>query len=175
MKMKKTIALMIVAIFFFACKSKSAATSTPVKNEPVASTKLDRSSQVAIKGDWVITNVTYPGSDYIKVNSFQIADSQCFVGSTWHFISNNNKGNMSLTKSDCPAFSSPIVWSINKDGIFVLKIVEAGVKSKTVTQGYLLRVDNQTETSFQLIDTINFGGQNKEVTYQFEKIISTKN
>ena len=124
MKMKKTIALMIVAIFFFACKSKSAATSTPVKNEPVASTKLDRSSQVAIKGDWVITNVTYPGSDYIKVNSFQIADSKCFVGSTWHFISNNNKGNMSLTKSDCPEFSSPIVWSINKDGIFVLPELE---------------------------------------------------
>jgi hypothetical protein len=162
--MKKTVALMIVAILFFACKSTSG-TSTPV-----ASTKLDKSSQVGIKGDWKITNVTYPGSDYIVVNSFQIADSKCFVGSTWHFISNNNKGNMSLTKLGCPAFSSPIVWSINKEGVFVLKIVEAGTKSKTVTQGYLLRVANQTDTSFQLIDTINVGGQNKEVTYQFEKI-----
>ena len=113
--------------------------------------------------------MTYPGSDYIKVNSFQIADSKCFVGSTWNFISNNNTGNVSLTKSDCPAFSSPIVWSINKEGVFVLKIVEAGVKSKAVTQGYLLRVANQTETSFQLIDTINAGGQTKEVRYQFEK------
>lgn len=173
--MKKTIILLMVAVVLFACKSTSTTTSTPVKSEPVANTKLDKSSQVAIKGDWVITNVTYPGSDFIKVNSFQIADSKCFIGSTWHFISNNNKGNMSLTKSDCPAFSSPIVWSINKDGVFVLKIVEAGVKSKTVTQGYLLRVANQTETSFQLIDTINVGGQNKEVTYQFEKIITTKN
>jgi hypothetical protein len=173
--MKKTITLMVLAILFFACKSKSGTTSEPVKNAPVASTKLDKSSQVAIKGDWVITNVTYPGSDYIKVNSFQIADSKCFVGSTWHFISNNNKGNMSLTKSDCPAFSSPIVWSINKEGVFVLKIVEAGTKSKTVTQGYLLRVANQTENSFQLLDIINVGGQNKEVTYQFVKIISTKN
>jgi hypothetical protein len=147
-----------MVILLFACKSTS-----------VTSTKLDKSSQVAIKGNWVITSVTYPGSDYIKVNSFQIADSKCFVGSTWNFISNNNKGNVSLTKSDCPAFSSPIVWSINKEGIFVLKIVEAGVKSKAVTQGYLLRVANQTETSFQLIDTINAGGQTKEVRYQFEK------
>ena len=162
--MKKLITLMIVAILFFACKSASG-TSTPV-----ASTKLDKSSQVGIKGDWKITSVTYPGSDYIVVNSFQIADSKCFVGSTWHFISNNNKGNMSLTKAGCPAFSSPIVWSINNEGVFVLKIVEAGTKSKTVTQGYLLRVANQTETSFQLIDTINVGGQSKEVTYQFEKI-----
>jgi hypothetical protein len=147
-----------MVILLFACKSTS-----------VTSTKLDKSSQVAIKGNWVITSVTYPGSDYIKVNSFQIADSKCFVGSTWNFISNNNKGNVSLTKSDCPAFSSPIVWSINKEGIFVLKIVEAGVRSKAVTQGYLLRVANQTETSFQLIDTINAGGQTKEVRYQFEK------
>lgn len=149
---------MIVAVLLFACKSTS-----------VTNTKLDRSSQVGIKGDWVITNVSYPGSDYIAVNSFQVADSKCFVGSTWHFISNNNKGNMSLTKTGCPAFSSPIVWSINKEGVFVLKIVEAGTKAKKVTQGYLLRVANQTGTSFQLIDTINVGGQNKEVTYQFEK------
>ena len=167
--MKKIIILLLLTVVLFACKSKSGTTTTPVKNEPVASTKLDKSSQVAIKGNWIITSVTYPGSDYIKVNSFQIADSKCFVGSTWNFISNNNKGSMSLTKADCPAFSSPIVWSINKEGVFVLKIVEAGTKSKTVTQGYLLRVANQTETSFQLIDTINVGGQTKEVTYQFEK------
>lgn len=168
--MKKIIVLMIVGVLLFACKSASSTTTEPVKSEPVASTKLDKSSQVAIKGDWKITSVSYPGSDYIAVNSFQIADSKCFVGSTWHFISNNNKGNMSLTKSDCPAFSSPIVWSINKDGLFVLKIVEAGVKSKNVTQGYLLTVANQTETSFQLIDKIVVGGQKKDITYQFEKI-----
>ena len=166
--MKKIITLLLLTVVLFACKSKSG-TTTPVKNEPVASTKLDKSSQVAIKGNWVITSVTYPGSNYIKVSSFNIADTNCLVGSTWNFISNNNKGSMSLTKTDCLAFSSPIVWSINKEGVFVLKIVEAGTKSKTVTQGYLLRVANQTETSFQLIDTINVGGQTKEVTYQFEK------
>lgn len=157
--MKKIITLTIVAVLLFACKSTS-----------VTSTKLDKSSQVAIKGDWKITSVTYPGSDYLAVNSFQVADSKCFVGSTWSFISNNNKGSMALTKAGCPAFSSAIVWSINKEGVFVLKIIDAGVKSKTVTEGYLLRLANQTETSFQLIDKINVGGQNKEVTYQFEKI-----
>jgi len=167
--MKKIITLLLLSVVLFACKSKSGTTAAPVKSEPVASTKLDKSSQVAIKGNWVITSVTYPGSDYIKVSSFNIADTNCFVGSTWNFISNNNKGSMSLTKTDCLAFSSPIVWSINKEGVFVLKIVEAGTKSKTVTQGYLLRVANQTETSFQLIDKINVGGQTKEVTYQFEK------
>ena len=135
----------------------------------MANTKLDKTSQVAIKGNWKIVSVSYPGSNYFKVDSFGIADSQCFVGSAWSFISNNNKGNMSLTKADCPAFNSPIVWSINKDGMFVLKIVNPGVKSKDVKSGYLLKVANQTETSFQLIDKIDVGGQQKEIVYQFEK------
>ncbi|MBP6759866.1 MAG: hypothetical protein KA133_11490, partial [Flavobacterium sp.] len=74
-----------------------------------------------------------------------------------------------LTKADCAAFSSPIVWSVNKEGQFVLKILDAGEKAKKVRDGYVLRVANQTETSFQLIDIINVGGQSKEVTYQFEK------
>jgi hypothetical protein len=168
--MKKTIALMLVAVLLFACKSTSSTASTPVKSEPVANTKLDKSSQVGIKGDWKITSVSYPGSDYIVVNSFQIADSKCFVGSTWHFISNNNKGNMALTKAGCSAFSSPIVWSVNKDGQFVLKVLNAGEKAKKVRDGYLLRVANQSETSFQLVDNINVGGQNKDIVYQFEKI-----
>lgn len=156
--MKKIIALMMVAVLLFACKSTS-----------VTSTKLDRSSQVSIKGNWVITNITTPGSNYIAINSFQIADSKCFIGSTWNFISNNNKGSMNLTKSDCPAFSSPIVWSVNKESQFVLKILDAGEKAKKVRDGYVLRLANQTETSFQLIDNVNIAGQNKEVIYQFEK------
>jgi hypothetical protein len=66
-----------------------------------------------MKGNWVISSVSYPGSEYIKVNSFQIADSQCFEGSTWKLVSNNNKGNMSLTKY--APFSSPITWFVNRE------------------------------------------------------------
>ena len=157
--MRKVILLCTLTVLLFACKSAA----------PVAATKLDRSSQVAIKGNWQITAVSYPGSQYIKVTSFGIADSQCFVGSNWSFISNNNKGTMALTKSNCPAFESPIVWSINREANFILRIVEPGVKSKTVTSGYILRVANQTETSFQLIDKINVGGKLTDVVYDFQR------
>jgi hypothetical protein len=77
---------------------------------------------------------------------------------------------MSLTGVGCPAFSSPIVWSINKEGVFGLKFIDPGMKSKKVTRGYLLRIANQSPASFQLIDRIDVGGQQKEVTYQFEKV-----
>ena len=164
--MKKIIFICMIATMFFACKSASSTAST---GAPTLSTKLDRPTQVAIKGDWVLTNVSYPGSEYIKVTSFDLADSKCFIGSTWKFISNNNKGTMNLTSASCTSFTSPIVWSINNQGLFVLKIVDPGLKSKNVRSGYLLKVAGLTDNSFQLIDNINVGGQNKDVTYQFQR------
>ncbi|WP_343695532.1 lipocalin family protein [Flavobacterium sp.] len=165
--MKKIIFICLVSTMFFACKSASSTASS--SEATTLSTKLDRKTQVALKGNWVLTNVTYPGSDYIKVNSFDLADSKCFIGSTWSFISNNNKGTMALTSPSCTSFSSPIVWSINNQGMFVLKILDAGEKAKKVRDGYLLKVGGVTESSFQLIDNINVGGQVKDVTYQFQR------
>jgi hypothetical protein len=157
--MKKVILLCTLAVLMFACKSTS-----------VTATKLDRPSQVEIKGDWQITSVTFPGSDYIKVNSFQIADSKCFEGSAWKFVSNNNTGKMTLTKLDCPAFSSPITWFVNKEGQFILKILDAGEKAKKVREGYVLNLANQSKNSFQLIDRIEVGGKMTDVVYQFQKV-----
>lgn len=156
--MKKIILLAAMSFLLFSCKTSS-----------VTDKKLDRSAQVAIKGNWVISSVSYPGSEYITVNSFQLADSKCFVGSTWKFVSNNNKGNMALTKYDCPVFSSPITWLVNSQGQFVLKILDAGEKARKVRDGYVLYIANQTETSFQLIDKINVGGKMTDVVYQFQK------
>ena len=157
--MKKLFLLSALTIFFVSCKSKS-----------VTNTAVDNKTERMMKGDWVISSVTYPGSEYIKVQSFNLADSQCFEGSNWKLISNNNKGDMALTKSDCMAFSSPISWFVNKEGQFVLKVLNAGEKAKKVRDGYILNVANQTENSFQLVDKINVGGKMTEVVYQFEKL-----
>jgi hypothetical protein len=158
--MKRLILCGVLALALVGCKSTSA-----------TSTKLDRSSQSDIKGNWSITSVTYPGSDYIKVNSFGLADAKCFEGSSWKFVSNNNKGQMNINPSaDCMEFSSPITWFVNKEGQFVLKVLNAGEKAKKVRDGYVLRLANQTETSFQLLDKINVGGKDTDVVYQFTKL-----
>ena len=156
--MKKIILISLLAILILSCKSKSA-----------TDTKLDSKTQVAMKGNWTVTSVTYPNSSMMKVNSFELADSQCFVGSTWKFVSNNNKGTMGLTKMGCPTFSSPITWFVNKEGQLILKILDAGEKAKKVRDGYVLRLENQTDASFQLIDKIDVGGKLTDVVYQFQK------
>ncbi len=156
--MKKAMLLFAMSVFLLSCKSQS-----------VTSTKVDNKTERAIKGNYSITSVTYPGSDVIKVSSFSLADSQCFVGSTWKFVSNNNKGVMALTNPNCPTFESPITWFINKEGQFVMKVLAAGEKAKKVREGYILNVANVTETSFQLLDRIDVGGKLTNVTYQFQK------
>jgi hypothetical protein len=154
--------VVVISTLLLSCK-----TTVPTNG---TSTGSDRKLQSALKGIWKITGISYPGSEYIKVNSFHIADSKCLMGSTWQFIPNNNKGIMTMNSADCQAFTSSIVWNISKEGVFGLKFIDSGVKSKNVSQGYLMRFTTQTPTSFQLVDQINVGGQQKEITYQFEKV-----
>lgn len=149
--MKKLLSLCVLLLVLVSCGS------------------IDHKSQTGLKGDWTITSVTYPGSDYIKVTSFDVADSQCFVGSSWNFVANNNKGTMSVAKAGCPSFSSPIVWTVTKTGDFTLKITE-GEKAKRVSEGYFLKMQNQTESSFQLVDNVTVGGKTVAVTYTFSKL-----
>ena len=157
--MKKLFLMAVLAVTFASCKSTSA-----------TNTKVDNKTERLMKGDWVISSVSYPGSEVIKVTSFQLADSKCFEGSTWKFVSNNNKGDMALTKVGCADFSSPITWFVNKEGQFVLKVLSAGEKAKKVRDGYVLNIANQTESSFQLVDKINVGGKMTDVVYKFKKV-----
>ena len=157
--MRKVILMFALAVVFGSCKSTSA-----------TNTKVDSKSHTAIKGNWILNSVSYPSSDVIKVNSFGLADSKCFEGSTWKFVSNNDTGTMTLNAADCPQFSSPIKWFVNKDGQFVLKVLNAGEKAKKVRDGYILSVANQTTESFQLVDKINVGGKMTDVVYQFQKV-----
>ena len=158
--MKKIVFIVVMSVFALACKPK----------QTVTNTKLDNKSERLIKGDWQISSVSYVGSDVFKVTSFNIADAKCFEGSQWNFVSNNNTGEMALNKSNCVAYGSRITWFINKDGNFVMKFLNEGVKAKHTVGGYVLRVANQSETSFQLIDKAAVGSNSAEIVYQFDKI-----
>ena len=155
--MKKTVFFLLFITVLISCKSTS-----------TVNTKLDNKTERILKGDWVVISVDFPGSEYIKANSFNLADSKCFVGSNWSFISNNNKGEMSINNpnTNCKNFSSPITWYINKESNFIFKIIN-DYKSKNVDTGFVLQLNNVTETSFELIDKINVAGQTKKITYKF--------
>lgn len=151
---------MLFLATFVACKSTA----------PTVNTKLDNKTERMLKGNWAITSVSYPGDDFFKVNSFNLADSKCFIGSNWNFISNNNKGTMSVNNPNttCKEFSSPITWYINREGNFVLKIINDH-KAKEVNYGFVLNVNDVTENSFNLVDKINVSGAIKNIKYTFQR------
>ena len=153
--MKKTVFIIVMSILALACKPK----------QTVTNTKLDNKSERLIKGDWQVSSVSYVGSDVFKVTSFNIADAKCFEGSQWNFVSNNNTGEMVLNKANCVTYGSRITWFINKDGNFVMKFLTEGVKAKHTAGGYVLRIANQTETSFQLIDRASVGSNSADIVY----------
>ncbi len=155
--MKKFILIFAVSVLILSCKSTS-----------VTETKLDTKTQAGLKGTWTIASVTFPSSNVIKVNSFDTADSQCFVGSSWKLVANNNRGNFSLNSPQCTSYSTPITWFVNSDKQFVMKILDDS-KSRKVKDGYVLRVANITSNSFQLVDQIDVAGKATDVVYQFNR------
>lgn len=159
--MKQLLILSVLLSFLTACNT--------VKQNERKMAEMDLATQKKLKGNWQIADITFPDRENFKIKSFQIADAKCFIGSQWNFIPNNNTGSLSINKSECPQFNSPIVWSINKDGTFSLKFVSKGTKSKKITEGYKLRVNNVSNNSFDLIDDVNVEGSQKELIYRFQK------
>ena len=49
-----------------------------------------RLKEKVIKGNWTLSNVTYSKTGDYNVTLFRDTSKECFEGSTWRFIPNNN-------------------------------------------------------------------------------------
>ena len=122
-----------------------------------------------LKGNWEVTSVDYEKGYKIKPFD-EGADAKCFVGSQWNLIPNNNTGSYSLSGGgDCPTVTRAIKFDVSKDKEFSFKVIDAGVKAKNVTAGYVLDFQNQTPTSFTLVQNVPFEGKILKVYYNFTK------
>jgi len=153
--MQRLFYVLLVTLFLASCK-------TPT------SSKLDAKTTNALKGTYQVTDVSFEGGSMFKVKVFEIADSKCFIGSKWNFIANNNKGSIALDAAGCPSYESKTTWFINKDGNFVLKILDEN-KARKVTEGYVLGLRNINENGFQLVERVNVAGKMSDLVFQFSK------
>lgn len=129
-----------------------------------------RAEFLEMKGDWQITSINYDQNYKIKPFD-QGADANCFVGSQWHLVPNNNTGSYTVNGSnECPSFTQPISFQVQNGTTFLFKQVPQDVKRKQVTQGYELTLVGQTENSFSLEQNIPFDGENVRVVYNFQRV-----
>lgn len=128
-----------------------------------------RADFMKLKGSWEISSVDY--DKQCKIKPFdEGADAQCFVGSQWNLVPNNNTGSYALAGGgDCPTVTRAIKFDVNSEKQFSFKVIDAGIKAKNVTAGYVLDFQNQTPTSFTLVQNVPFEGKILKVYYNFTK------
>ncbi len=131
---------------------------------------VDKRAKVALNGVWSMTSVSYPDSEKNQINSFGLFDSKCFEGSVWKFDTNEEKGEIVLTKTDCMTWGSSIEWSVNQEQQLVIKIMNNSVVNQSGKDVFILKLTNQTRDSFQLVEKVNLDGVTTEVVYAFRKL-----
>ncbi|HBR11952.1 MAG TPA: hypothetical protein DD740_07065 [Chryseobacterium sp.] len=131
-----------------------------------------RAEVMKLKGEWTISDVDYNKSYSIKPFD-EGADINCFVGSAWKLIPNNYTGTYSLNGGgSCPVKTQAITFSVDKYSNVSIKKVGEGEKAKKVGAGYMLRLENPTDNSFTLVQSLNADGSPMDVRYNFVRTSS---
>lgn len=168
--MKKLFLLSVLgsSLIVTSCKTNNAATNSGSVSAQEAQTR--RADALKMKGTWQIVSVNYDKS--FKIKPFdEGADAQCFVGSQWKLIPNNYTGTYTLNGGgDCPSVSQPISFEVTKNNEFKFKKLIDGSKSKAVTAGYVLELQNLSQDQFTLVQNVAFEGQSLRVSYNFQRI-----
>tara|TARA_R110000868_G_scaffold97875_2_gene269229 strand:- start:4843 stop:5322 length:480 start_codon:yes stop_codon:yes gene_type:complete len=136
--------------------------------------KTVRESKKVIKGDWTLSSITYSTAGKYNVTLLNDTSKDCFEGSTWQFIPNNNTGTYSINDTSCSTGSRNFVFAIQeidtKTGLydFLLKPTNEKQKSET-NQGFRLSLTSLSDTMMQWKQTVSVDGKPFAITMSFNK------
>lgn len=136
--------------------------------------KTVRDSKKVIKGNWVLNKIDYSQLGTFNVKLLNDASKDCFVGSSWQFVPNNNTGIYTINNSQCSIGDRYFVFTIdevNKEtGLydFLLKPTDEKHKSET-KQGFRLSLVQLSDSNMQWEQTVNVDGKPFTITMNFVK------
>ncbi|AZQ44381.1 lipocalin family protein [Nonlabens ponticola] len=127
-----------------------------------------------VGGNWTIDSVTYSGNGQFESTLLQDVTGQCFEGSMWYFVANNNRGNYSIEDPSCTTGTRNFIWSVpgSKDiieGDLLIKPTGDNYKSET-DAGYRVNVKNITENSMTWNQSVLVDGRTVIVSMNFRKL-----
>ncbi|MEO6723061.1 MAG: hypothetical protein ABIN67_22035 [Ferruginibacter sp.] len=141
-----------------------------------AASKEGRSMKKTINGDWTLQTINVEGiNSKFKAKVFNEADFNCFIGSTWNFVSNNSMGSYTLAggASGCDAITRNIRWSIYEpkgaEKEFQFKRLDEKKNPMDDNNGFRLSVGALSENTMQLRSSITFEGKSGTFVYNFVK------
>ena len=134
-------------------------------------TKVVRSTQKGLKGNWILSSITTDQGNLVNIKElFNQASPDCFEGSKWNFVNNNNSGTYTFQNAGCNASANSIKWFMEENGDevnFLWKFIPEGIKAKDVKTGYMMKLLSQSETEFTLAQDANFEGGIITIYYHF--------
>lgn len=137
-------------------------------------TKTVRDSKKVIKGDWTLTSIDYSETGIYSITLFNDASKNCFEGSTWHFVPNNNTGIYNITSSECSTGERYFVFTIDEidkmTGLYDFLLKPTNKKSKSETnQGFRLKLNALSDTQMQWQQTVLVGNKPFNIIMNFTK------
>lgn len=154
----KKIILLLLTIGFMSC----------------GTSKTVRVSKKVIKGDWTLSTITYSQPGKYNVTLLNDTNKDCFEGSTWQFVPNNNTGSYNINDSSCSTGLRSFVFTIQEvdaaTGLydFLLKPTDEKHKSET-NQGFRLSLTSLSDTYMQWQQTVSVDGKPFTITMNFNK------
>lgn len=137
--------------------------------------KTVRVSKKVIKGEWTLSSILYSTAGKYNVTLLNDTSKDCFEGSTWQFIPNNNTGTYTINETSCSTGTRNFVFTIqevNKEtGLydFLLKPTDEKQKSET-NQGFRLKLTSLSDTAMQWQQTVSVDAKPFTITMNFNKI-----
>lgn len=140
-----------------------------------SASKEGRTMKHSINGEWMLQSINVQGiTAKFKATVFNEADYNCFIGSTWTFVSNNSMGMYTLPgTAGCGALTRNIRWSISEptgeEKKFQFKRLDDKKNPMDNNDGFRLSVGSLSDTNMQLTSAITFEGKPATIVYNFVK------
>lgn len=137
--------------------------------------KVVTGSYKAMKGYWSLDNVSHDGDGQFNISLLNDATSDCFEGSTWRFISNNNTGIYSIDGAGCSTGDRHFVFTVQEidrsTGLYDFLLKPTNEKKKSETNvGYRLRLSQLDENTMQWQQSVRVDGETLTIFMNFSKL-----
>ena len=138
------------------------------------SSKVVKQSEKTIKGNWSLSSITYSKTGDYDVTLLNDTSKECFEGSLWQFIPNNNTGLYNISNTSCNTGERYFNFAIQEiDEVtgyydFLLKPTNEKGKSET-NSGFRMRLTSLSETSMQWQQTVSTNGAPFIINMNFTK------
>lgn len=133
-------------------------------------TKNVKTKEKIIKGNWTLNKIVYSKTGDYKVTLFEDATKECFEGSSWKFVPNNNTGMYAINNINCVSGERDFIFVVQEIDVasgyydFLLK-----PKNSENKEGFRLQLTELSETTMQWKQYLNVDGTQFIINMNFTK------